>query len=91
MKNKILVTALLTSIFLLESCKQEVIKLEQPAAPIPGPTPNKGGADFSKFVAIGNSLTAGFQAGALLNEGQANSLPKILATQFATVGGGAFN
>jgi hypothetical protein len=91
MKNKIVVIALLTSILLLESCKQEVIKLEQPAAPTPGPTPTKGGADFSKFVAIGNSLTAGFQAGALFNEGQANSLPKILATQFATVGGGAFN
>jgi lysophospholipase L1-like esterase len=68
-----------------------VIKLEQPAAPDPGPAPSKGNADFTKFVAIGNSLTAGFQAGALFNEGQANSLPKILANQFAIVGGGAFN
>src|SRR5690606_3312980 len=46
-----------------------------------------GSADFSKFVAVGNSLTAGFQAGALFNEGQQNSLPRILARQFECVGG----
>lgn len=90
MKNKIFITAIIASV-LLGSCKQEVIKLEQPAAPQPGPAPSKGNADFTKFVAIGNSLTAGFQAGALFNEGQANSLPKIMADQFAVVGGGAFN
>ncbi len=73
------------------SCKQEPITLEQPAGPGTTPIPSKGTADFTKFVAIGNSLTAGYQANALFNEGQANSLPKILATQFATVGGGAFN
>ncbi len=75
---------------LVGSCKQEVIKLQQPVTPTPE-TPSKGNADFTKFVAIGNSLTAGFQAGALFTEGQNNSLPKILSTQFALVGGGAFN
>jgi lysophospholipase L1-like esterase len=90
MKNKIIGVALITAL-LVGSCKQEVITLEQPAGPSVPPTPSKGTADFTKFVAIGNSLTAGYQAGALFNEGQTNSLPKILSTQFATVGGGAFN
>lgn len=49
-----------------------------------------GSADFSKFVALGNSLTAGFTDGGLFIAGQENSLPNILATQFALVGGGTF-
>ena len=60
--------------------------------PLPtAPTFSAGTADFSKFVAIGNSLTAGFQDGALYNAGQANSLPAQMAQSFAAVGGGAFN
>jgi lysophospholipase L1-like esterase len=50
-----------------------------------------GPLDFTTFVAIGNSLTAGYQAGALFTEGQSNSLPLILSKQFARVGGGTFN
>lgn len=49
-----------------------------------------GSADFSKFVAVGNSLTAGYADGALYITGQENSYPNILAEQFAFVGGGAF-
>jgi hypothetical protein len=49
-----------------------------------------GTADFSKFVAVGNSLTAGFSDSALFIEGQKNSYPAILASQFALVGGGDF-
>jgi len=88
-KTKIIYIALATAL-IVGSCKQENITLEAPAGPTPT-TPSKGTADFTKFVAIGNSLTAGFQANALFNEGQVNSLPKIMSTQFATVGGGAFN
>ncbi len=75
------------------SCKQEVIDL-QPVEVVP-PEPDcpagasKGSADFTKFVAIGNSYVAGFQAGALFDEGQANSLPKILSVKFQCVGGPA--
>lgn len=61
---------------------------EVPACP-PGAT--AGTASFSKFVTIGSSYTAGFQAGALFNGGQDNSLGKILSTQFSCVGGGSFN
>ncbi len=49
-----------------------------------------GSADFSKYVAIGNSLTAGFTDGALFQAGQNNSLPNILAQKMALVGGGDF-
>ncbi len=67
-----------------------IICPEAPAPACPqGASP--GDADFSKFVAIGTSYTAGFQAGALFNEGQNNSLGKILADRFACVGGGTFN
>lgn len=79
----------------LNACDQEIAELENPTPPSAQPEcpadASPGSADFSKFVALGNSLTAGFQAGALFTEGQANSLGKILATQFACVGGGAFN
>lgn len=49
-----------------------------------------GSADFSKYVALGNSLTAGFSDNALFIAGQENAYPKLLADQFATVGGGEF-
>lgn len=49
-----------------------------------------GDADFSNYVSVGNSLTAGFADNALYREAQMNSLPNILAQQFALVGGGEF-
>lgn len=49
-----------------------------------------GSADFSKYVALGNSLTAGFSDNALFRRGQENSYPKLMAEQFALVGGGEF-
>lgn len=54
------------------------------------PSFEKGQADFTTFVAVGNSLTAGFQDGALFREGQVNSFPAILAEQFKELGGGDF-
>ncbi|PHK24202.1 G-D-S-L family lipolytic protein [Nostoc linckia z15] len=49
-----------------------------------------GDADFSTYVAIGNSLTAGFSDGTVSRLSQQYSYPNILAQQFAVVGGGAF-
>ena len=49
-----------------------------------------GSADFSKYVALGNSLTAGFSDGALFIAGQNNAYPKLMADQFALAGGGEF-
>lgn len=49
-----------------------------------------GSANFSKYVALGDSFAAGFSDNALFIEGQKTSYPNIMAQQFATVGGGAF-
>lgn len=49
-----------------------------------------GTADFSKYVALGNSLTAGYSDNALFKEGQENSFAKLLADQFSLAGGGEF-
>ena len=54
------------------------------------PEVTAGSADFSNYVALGNSLTAGFTDGALFQASQNLSLPNILAQQFALAGGGAF-
>lgn len=53
-------------------------------------TYTSGTANFSKFVSVGNSLTAGYSDGALFINGQQNSFPNILAQQFALAGGGNF-
>lgn len=50
-----------------------------------------GEADFSNYVALGNSLTAGFTDNALYIQGQENSYPNILSGQFKLVGGGDFS
>ena len=49
-----------------------------------------GDADFSTYVALGNSLTAGYADGALFRSGQNDSYPNIMAEQFSFVGGGDF-
>jgi len=49
-----------------------------------------GSANFSKYVALGDSFAAGFSDNALFIESQKTSYPNIMAQQFATVGGGAF-
>lgn len=45
---------------------------------------NKNGLDFSSYVAIGASFTAGFTDGALFKAAQENSFPNILASKFET-------
>lgn len=49
-----------------------------------------GSADFSNFVAIGASFTAGFTDNALFKAGQEDSFPMILAEKFAMLGGENF-
>ena len=50
-----------------------------------------GEADFSNYVALGNSLTAGYADNALYITGQQNSYPNILAQQFKKVVEGDFD
>lgn len=49
-----------------------------------------GSANFSKYVALGNSLTSGYRDNALYIDGQVESYPNMLAAQMMRAGGGAF-
>ena len=53
--------------------------------------PTAGTADFTKVVAVGNSLTAGYMNGALYDKGQMSSYANIIGTQINLNGGGEFN
>ena len=79
--KKIKLIPFIFALLLFFGCEQEVLELQPP----PEPSGEPGSADFTNFVAIGNSLTAGLQAAALFNEGQQNSFPAIMAGQFALV------
>ena len=77
------------------ACESEDDSLADPLTPDPmavgePQTYSSGSADFSTFVAVGNSLTAGYSDGSLFIKGQEASFPNILAQQFALAGGGSF-
>ncbi|OGX84824.1 SGNH/GDSL hydrolase family protein [Hymenobacter coccineus] len=55
---------------------------------IDAPAAAAGSADFTSYVAVGNSLTSGYSDGGLYNEAQATSYPAILAQQFGKTGKG---
>jgi len=57
-------------------------------ADIDAPSANPGPLDFTSYVAVGNSLTAGYSDGGLYNEAQATSYPALLAQQFGATGKG---
>jgi hypothetical protein len=54
------------------------------------PTLTAGSADFSNYVALGDSNTSGMTDGALFVAGQQNSFPNLLSQKFALAGGGSF-
>ncbi|MEQ8361441.1 MAG: hypothetical protein RH948_01160 [Cyclobacteriaceae bacterium] len=94
MKNFKFISILTLGLLVTVSCEQELIVATPPVVVTPDPiTGTKGSADFTKFIAVGNSFVAGVQGGALFTTGQENSLPAIMAKQFAVsgVGGGSFN
>lgn len=74
-------SALAVAILGLAACKPS----------IDTPAPTKGTADFTRYIALGNSLTAGFADGGLYLEGQQNSFPGMIAEQMKSVGGGSFS
>lgn len=51
---------------------------------------SKGDADFTKYVALGNSLTSGYRDNALYIDGQNESYPSMIAKQMQLAGGGEF-
>ncbi|MGN0004076.1 MAG: SGNH/GDSL hydrolase family protein [Sphingobacterium composti] len=73
----------LAAIALMASCKPEITREFQPA--------QNANVDFSKYIAVGNSLTAGFADGGLYLEGQNVAFPNLVAEKMKTHGGGTFN
>lgn len=62
---------------IIASCKPEINDF----------TPSNGSADFTSFVAVGNSLTAGYESAALFTSGQEGGFANIMAKQMAFAGG----
>jgi len=79
--NKIILVALAATTF---SCNDD---FEHPIEDI---QVSAGEADFSKYIALGNSLTSGYRDNALYSSGQENSYPNILAGLMKAAGGGEF-
>ncbi|MEM1001196.1 MAG: G-D-S-L family lipolytic protein [Bacteroidota bacterium] len=79
--------SLLTAVFL--SCDSDVENFRIPQPEVFPPLQG-GTADFSNYVALGNSLTAGFSDNALFIATQENSYPNIMAQKMALLGGGTF-
>ena len=71
---------IIVSLALFTSCER---KISEYAA-------DKGSANFTTYIAVGNSLTAGFADGALYHDGQLYSGPNLIAGQIQLAGGGAF-
>ena len=71
----------------LIACEEDTTPIDDTPDPIEY---TAGTADFSNYVAVGNSLTAGFSDNALFRAGQEASFPNMLAANFALVGGGSF-
>ncbi len=81
MKNSRLTIAFISVIVFFIGCKPSM----------DAPTPTAGSIDVTSYVALGNSITAGYADGALYYDGQQVAYPKLLAEQFKTIGGGEFN
>ena len=75
MKNKFIYLAVLAAGFI--SCEPEFENEVSDASY------TSGDADFSSYVAVGNSLTAGYMDGSVSRVGQSYSFPNTLAGQFA--------
>jgi len=75
--KNILISAFIASLVLMFACEDHT--------DLTGPGPvDTGDIDFTSYVAIGNSLTAGFQNNALYENSQVLSYGKIIAGQVGT-------
>jgi hypothetical protein len=77
-KNTYFLLALL--LVLMSGCEPEINSF----------APHSGDADFSAYVSIGCSKTAGFTNNELFRSGQIVSFPNIISRQLLHVGGGEF-
>jgi len=80
MKNKIkYLTLFIITVLIFAGCQDRSDLLAPPA-----PSPKSGNADLTTYVAIGNSLTAGYESSALYESAQVYSYPNQIAKQVGT-------
>lgn len=79
--KKIIISSFAISALLLVSCNTDFER------DVNNMTVSNGTANFSKYVALGNSLTSGYRDGALYIDGQNESYPSMIAKQMALGGG----
>jgi len=84
--KKYIALLLLFPAFIFISCEPE---FSNPVDP-DNPEASSGDADFSVYVAIGNSLSAGYSNGTLYLSGQQYSFPVLVADRMKEAGGGDF-
>ncbi|SDM04667.1 SGNH/GDSL hydrolase family protein [Chryseobacterium taihuense] len=84
MKKIIISTLAVSALFLTTSCETDF------DTDVKDIVVTKGEADFTTYVALGNSLTSGYRDGALYIDGQNESYPNMLSMQMKLAGGGAF-
>ena len=83
--KKILISALALTLFgITTSCDTEF------ETDINDVAVTSGEANFSRYVALGNSLTSGYRDNALYLDGQNESYPSMIAGQMQLAGGGNF-
>lgn len=83
--KKILISSIAVSaLFLTTSCETDFDTDVKDIAV------TSGEANFTKYVALGNSLTAGYRDGALYTDGQNESYPSMIAQQMTLAGGTLF-
>ncbi len=80
---KLLALMLLSSMLMFTACDDDEITDPTVENPL-------GTLDFTRYIAVGNSLTAGFQSGALLSDGQENSYPQLITDQIIATDGGTY-
>jgi lysophospholipase L1-like esterase len=89
--KKILTIFALSGLFFVSCSDDDTAVVVDPGTVDPTPVVyTSGTADFSNYVAVGASLTAGYSDRALFIDGQNASYPNMLASNFALAGGGAF-
>lgn len=82
-------TWLVAIVLLFSACSKEPIARSRTSS-TDGTTAVNVTADFSRYIAVGNSITAGYSNGGLYLDGQKVAYPNIIAEQLKAAGGGSF-
>src|SRR5437762_13430791 len=82
--------ALVLLVAALAGCEGPCSKI----APLGGPKLDANGVNLSSYVAVGTSLSSGFESGGLVDRHQVHSFPSLFARQLGKTvqldGGGSF-